>query len=97
MSELNIVTTEDLKNDDKISEIVLEISNNGARYVLTRNGVEVGVIGPYEVKKDDKSVMTKSEMETALKDIESLAKEISKQWKGSENSLETVQQIRRQL
>ena len=101
MTKSNVIKIEDLKDDDKFSEIIVEINNNGISYTILRDGEEVGVIGPPESKKSNLAVVAESKPQTEaekaaiMKGIEELAKEISENWQGPDSAVETLIKMRR--
>lgn len=74
----------ELKN--RTSEIVREVREERAEYVITYRGQPVARIVPVVAEEED---------ERALQELERLGQEISAQWKSEKSAVELLTQMRR--
>ena len=74
----------------RASAIVQDVEKHRARYTITRRGRPVAVIIPIE-----KAPSRVSNEETAWDELLRLGKEIARDWKSSQSSVELLSEMRR--
>ena len=81
----------DLKN--RTSEIVKEVRESGAEYIVTLHGEPVAVLQPYTRTTDEQ--LRRAETEAMIETLESIADRVSKAWTSPKSGLELVEEQRR--
>jgi prevent-host-death family protein len=81
----------DLKN--RASEIVREIHEKQAEYIITLRGEPVAVLRP--LRKDDEQAQLQAETDEAFAKMDSLAERITRAWRSPKSPLELLEEQRR--
>jgi len=82
----------ELKN--RASEIVREVQENQAEFIVTLRGAPVAVLRPLSSSGDEQeSVRTRREI--ALEKLDALAKEITDSWRSTESVVQLIEAQRR--
>jgi prevent-host-death family protein len=88
ISEIGI---RELKN--KASEIVRDVHEQKAEYIVTLRGEPVAVLRPFPETADRE--LRRVQREEALAKLDSLAEKISRSWRSPKSAVEFVQEQRR--
>jgi len=81
----------DLKN--RASEIVREVHENDAEYIVTLRGEPVAVLRPLPERSEQER--RQEEADEAMARMEALADEIARAWNSSSSALELLEEQRR--
>lgn len=81
----------DLKN--RASEIVREVHDNDAEYIVTLRGEPVAVLRPLPERSEQER--RQEEADEAMARMETLADEIARAWNSSSSALELLEEQRR--
>ena len=81
----------DLKN--RASELVREIHEEQAEYIITLRGEPVAVLRP--LQKDDEQARLQAETDDAFAKMEALAERITRAWRSPKSALELLEEQRR--
>ena len=81
----------DLKN--RASEIIRDVQEQKAEYIVTLRGKPVALLQPVSAKSDRE--LRRAEREEALAKVDALANEIAKAWRSNKTAVELVDEQRR--
>ncbi|MSP14464.1 MAG: hypothetical protein EXR62_16110 [Chloroflexi bacterium] len=77
------------------SEILWEVRDHRARYVITYRGRAVGLLLPIEELTVREAGLASAEAETAWQELERLGAEIGHGWESPQNAAEIISETRR--
>jgi prevent-host-death family protein len=80
----------DLKN--RASEIVREVHEQDAEFVVTLRGEPVALLRPFSA---DERKLRQAQMEEALEELDSLAEQIARSWRSPKSAVELIEEQRR--
>jgi prevent-host-death family protein len=80
----------DLKN--RASEIVREVHERDAEYVVTLRGEPVAVLQPFPA---DEGKLRQVQRDEALEKLDSLAKQIARSWRSPKSAVDLIEEQRR--
>lgn len=80
----------DLKN--KASEIVREVHEQDAEYIVTLRGEPVAILRPFS-EKDDRDAL-RAQRQDALTKLDALAEEITRSWRSRKGAVELIDEQR---
>ena len=89
---MNEVGIRELKT--RASEIVHQVQEEKARYVITQRGHPVAILIPVDEVSPVEGLESDAEL-TAWEELERLGQEISKNWKSAKTSTELLSEMRR--
>jgi prevent-host-death family protein len=81
----------DLKN--RASEIVRDVQEQNAEYIVTLRGKPVAVLQPVSAKSDRE--LRKAQRKEALAKLDALAEKIGKAWRSDKSAAELIDEQRR--
>jgi prevent-host-death family protein len=81
----------DLKN--RTSEIVREVQENGAEFIVTLRGAPVAVLRPFPTGDEGESRI--AQREAALERLDALAEKIAASWLAPESAVDLIEKQRR--
>jgi prevent-host-death family protein len=82
---------QELKN--RASEIVHEVKERGAEYIVTLRGEPVAVLRPFPQESEEG--LRQAQREEALHKLDALAEEIARSWRSPKTALELIEDQRR--
>jgi len=80
----------DLKN--RTSEIVREVHEHEAEFVITLRGEPVAMLHPF---RGDERKLRQAQREETLKKLDSLAEQIARSWRSPKSAVELIEEQRR--
>ena len=87
----NRIGVRDLKN--RASELVREVHEREAEYIVTLRGQPVAVLKPLSDKNEQELKL--AEREEALSKLDALAEQIARAWRSPKSAVELIEEQRR--
>ena len=87
----NRIGVRDLKN--RASELVRDVHEREAEYIVTLRGQPVAVLKPLSDKNEQELKM--AEREDALSKLDALAEQIARAWRSPKSAVELIEEQRR--
>jgi prevent-host-death family protein len=87
----NTIGVRDLKN--RASELVREVHEREAEYIVTLRGQPVAVLKPLSDKNEQE--LKRAEHEEALSKLDELAEQIARAWRSPKSAVKLIEEQRR--
>ena len=87
----NRIGVRELKN--RASEIVHEVQESGAEYIVTLRGEPVAVLRPFP--QESAGDLRQAQREEALQKLDALAEQIARSWRSPKTATELIEEQRR--